>query len=149
MAISDIAAYTHLSQADIEALGTELDAIRRDIEESLGEKDAAYIRRTINFQRMLDVAARLLIGGSRSRAGWCLGTAALAFAKSVENMEIGHNVLHGQWDWMNDPEIHSSTWEWDMVGVDVAVEVFAQLPPPRVQQRRSGWTTISASASCG
>jgi linoleoyl-CoA desaturase len=28
-------------------------------------------------------------------------------------MEIGHNVLHGQWDWMCDPEIHSTTWEWD------------------------------------
>ena len=37
-------------------------------------------------------------------------------AKIVENMEIGHNVMHGQWDWMNDPEIHSSTWEWDMSG---------------------------------
>ena len=37
-------------------------------------------------------------------------------AKIVENMEIGHNVMHGQWDWMNDPEIHSSTWEWDMGG---------------------------------
>jgi NADPH-dependent stearoyl-CoA 9-desaturase len=24
--------------------------------------------------------------------------------------------MHGQWDWMNDPEIHSSTWEWDMNG---------------------------------
>ena len=117
MAIADIAAYTHLSQADIEALGYELDAIRCDIEESLGEKDAAYIRRTIKFQRMLDVGARLLIGGSRTRAGWVLGTASLAYAKSVENMEISHNVLHGQWDWMNDPEIHSSTWEWDMVGV--------------------------------
>ncbi len=117
MAIADIAAYTHLSHADIEALGDELDAIRRDIEESLGEKDAAYIHRTIKFQRTLDVAARLLIACSRSRAGWVLGTASLAFAKSVENMEIGHNVCHGQWDWMNDPEIHSSTWEWDMVGV--------------------------------
>jgi NADPH-dependent stearoyl-CoA 9-desaturase len=94
----------------------QLDAIRRDIEESLGENDAAYIRRTIRFQRTLDVAARVLIGCSRSRAGWVLGTAALAFAKSVENMEIGHNVSHG-WDWMNDPEIHSSTWEWDMVAV--------------------------------
>ena len=73
MAIADIAAYTHLSGADIEALGYELDAIRSDIEESLGESDAAYIRRTISFQRMLDVGARLLIGGSRSRAGWVLG----------------------------------------------------------------------------
>ncbi len=135
MAITDIAAYAHLSEADIEALGFELDAIRRDIEESLGENDAAYIRRTIRFQRTLDVVARLIIGCSRSRAGWALGTASLAFAKSVENMEISHNVLHGQWDWMNDPEIHSSTWEWDMVGLVLAVEVFAQLPPPRVQQR--------------
>ena len=117
MAITDVAAYAHLSQADIEALGYELDAIRCDIEESLGESDAAYIRRTIRFQRTLDVVARLLIGCSRSRAGWLLGTVSLAFAKSVENMEIGHNVCHGQWDWMNDPEIHSSTWEWDMVAV--------------------------------
>ena len=117
MAIADIAAYTHLTQADIEALGNELDAIRCDIEESLGESDAAYIRRTIRFQRMLEVAARLLIGCSRSRAGWVLGTASLAYAKSVENMEIGHNVTHGQWDWMNDPEIHSNTWEWDMVAL--------------------------------
>ena len=117
MAIADIAAYAHLSPSDVEALGDELDAIRRDIEDSLGEKDAAYIRRTIRFQRMLDVAARLLISFSRSRGGWVAGTAALAFAKSVENMEIGHNVCHGQWDWMNDPEIHSSTWEWDMVAV--------------------------------
>jgi len=28
-------------------------------------------------------------------------------------MEIGHNVMHGQWDWMNDPRIHSATWDWD------------------------------------
>ncbi len=117
MAITDVAAYAHLSKTDIEALGDELDAIRRDVEASLGERDAAYIRRAIGFQRTLEVGARLLIAASRSRAGWLVGTAALAFAKSIENMEIGHNVSHGQWDWMNDPEIHSNTWEWDMVAV--------------------------------
>ena len=117
MAITDIAAYAHLNESDIEALGYELDAIRRDIEDSRGASDAAYIQRTIKFQRTLDVVGRLIIGCSRSRAGWALGTATLAYAKSVENMEISHNVLHGQWDWMNDPEIHSSTWEWDMVGL--------------------------------
>ncbi|MDT7756760.1 MAG: NADPH-dependent stearoyl-CoA 9-desaturase [Mycobacterium sp.] len=117
MAITDIARYTHLSATDIETLGDELDAIRRDIEDSRGVRDAAYIRRTIRFQRLLDVGARLLIGRSRSRTGWVVGTAALAYAKSVENMELGHNVSHGQWDWMNDPEIHSTTWEWDMVAL--------------------------------
>lgn len=117
MAITDVGAYTHLTAADIEALGAELDAIRSDVEDSLGQRDAAYIRRTIKFQRALEVFARVLIGTSRSRTGWLVGTAALAYAKSVENMEIGHNVSHGQWDWMNDPEIHSGTWEWDMVAV--------------------------------
>jgi len=66
---------------------------------------------------LLDLGARLLVGGSRSRAAWLTGTAALAYAKSVENMELGHNISHGQWDWMNDPEIHSTTWEWDMMGL--------------------------------
>lgn len=117
MAISDIKDYAHLSREDIEALSDELTSIRRDITDSLGEADAAYIRRTIAFQRVLDAAARVAIYASRTAAGWVLGTTALGVAKCVENMEIGHNVSHGQWDWMNDPEIHSSTWEWDMAGL--------------------------------
>ena len=36
MAISEIRRYAHLSAADIEAFGSELDAIRRDIEDSRG-----------------------------------------------------------------------------------------------------------------
>ena len=116
MAIADVSAYMHLSKVDVEAIADELDAIRQDVEESLGAKDAAYIRRTIRFQRALDVGARLLIATSRSKTGWWLGTASLAYAKSIENMELGHNISHGQWDWMNDPEIHSNSWEWDMVG---------------------------------
>ncbi|MFC9764204.1 fatty acid desaturase family protein [Rhodococcus jostii] len=117
MAISDITEYAHLTDADVEALSDELTSIRRDVTESLGAADAAYIRRTIGLQRLLDAAARLVIYGSRRPVGWVLGTTALGMAKSVENMEIGHNVSHGQWDWMNDPEIHSSTWEWDMAGL--------------------------------
>jgi len=116
MAITDIAEYAHLTAADIEAFAAELDTIRSDVEDSRGARDAAYIRRVIVFQRALDVGARLLIAGSRSRAGWVAGTAALAYAKSIENMELAHNISHGQWDWMNDPEIHSTTWEWDQVG---------------------------------
>ncbi|EPQ79408.1 fatty acid desaturase family protein [Mycobacterium marinum] len=117
MAITQVAEFAHLSDADLEALGADLAAIRRDIEDERGEKDRAYILRTIAFQRLLDIAARITIAVSRSRFGWLLGVTALAAAKSIENMELGHNIGHGQWDWMNDPEIHSSTWEWDMAGV--------------------------------
>jgi fatty acid desaturase len=116
MAITDVTAYAHLSAADVEELAVELDAIRRDIEDSRGANDRAYIRRTIAVQRCLDLVARVVIGGSRTRTGWMLGTLSLAAAKSIENMELAHNIGHGQWDWMNDPEIHSTTWEWDMVG---------------------------------
>jgi len=116
MAITDIEAFSHLSDADIESLAVELDAIRQDVEDSLGERDSRYIHRTIAAQRGLEVAGRLLLAFGSKRSAWLAGTATLALAKIIENMEIGHNVIHGQWDWMNDPEIHSSTWEWDMTG---------------------------------
>ncbi|WP_182359866.1 fatty acid desaturase family protein [Tomitella gaofuii] len=117
MAITDVVEYAHLTDEDVEALGREFDAIRRDVEESRGESDARYIRTTIRAQRALDFAGRLTLAlGSDRKAGWLAGTAILGTAKIIENMEIGHNVMHGQWDWMNDPEIHSSTWEWDIVG---------------------------------
>ncbi len=116
MAITDVPEFAHLTDADVENLARELDAIRQDVEDSRGARDASYIRRTIAFQRALEVAGRLLLAGSSKRPYWWAGTATLGVAKIVENMEIGHNVMHGQWDWMNDPEIHSSTWEWDMSG---------------------------------
>ena len=116
MAITDIEAFTHLSDADIDSLAVELDAIRTDVEDSLGQRDSRYIHRTIAAQRGLEVAGRLMLAFGSKRSAWVAGTATLALAKIIENMEISHNVIHGQWDWMNDPEIHSSTWEWDMTG---------------------------------
>ncbi|AVZ40524.1 MULTISPECIES: acyl-CoA desaturase [unclassified Dietzia] len=117
MAITDIPEFAHLTEADIEALGEELEQIRQDIIGSLGERDAAYIRNTIRFQRALEVGSRaLLMVGSRNRTAWAIGAGALGLSKIIENMELGHNIMHGQWDWMNDPEVHSTTWEWDIVG---------------------------------
>ncbi|WP_224391334.1 fatty acid desaturase [Pseudonocardia sp. ICBG1293] len=115
MAISDVKEFAHLTEADVEAIGQELDAIRADVEERRGQHDADYIRTMITWQRRLNVAARVTLFGSRIPPLWLAGTAMLSVAKILENMEIGHNVMHGQWDWMNDPEIHSSTWEWDNV----------------------------------
>jgi fatty acid desaturase len=103
----------HLSRADVDAIGRELEAIRQSVLDDRGAVDAAYIRRVIDVQRKLEMGGRVLLFGSRYKSAWVLGTACLAVAKVLDNMEIGHNVLHGQWDWMRDPKIHSSTWEWD------------------------------------
>ena len=104
-----------LTSHEVELLGKELDAIRQDVLDSRGERDAAYIRRVVQVQRMLELGSRAVLMRSRRPAAWVLGTGGLAVAKILDNMEIGHNVLHGQWDWMRDPKIHSSTWEWDHV----------------------------------
>ncbi|MEB3030810.1 fatty acid desaturase family protein [[Mycobacterium] nativiensis] len=103
----------HLSEEDIENLGRELDAIRDGVLADRGERDAAYIRRVITTQRGLEAASRLVLLASLFPPAWLLGTTGLAVAKILENMEIGHNVMHGQWDWMRDKKIHSTTWEWD------------------------------------
>jgi fatty acid desaturase len=120
----------HLSAAEIAELGRELDDIRNEVTESLGDRDRAYILRLIRTQRILALLARgtmlasvLLLpvlptgfgGWLQSALTLALGAALLAVAKIVENMEIGHNVMHAQWDWMRDPGIQSTTWEWDNV----------------------------------
>jgi NADPH-dependent stearoyl-CoA 9-desaturase len=119
MAITDIKQYAHLAPEDVEALARELDAIRSDIEESRGERDARYIRRAIQLQRGLAVGGRAALFASHNRVARLAGIAMLATAKIIENMELGHNIIHGQWDWMNDPEIHSTEWEWDTTSPSV------------------------------
>jgi fatty acid desaturase len=108
-------AAAHLSDEQVAELGRELDAIKDDILAKRGASDAAYIRRVIKIQRGLEIAGRAALLMGRNKAAWVTGTSLLSLAKILENMEIGHNILHGQWDWMRDPDIHSTTWEWDFV----------------------------------
>ena len=104
-----------LSDEQLETIGREFDAApRRGLAPTSASATPRYIRGTIALQRRL-----VLIGRARccslalqARCGW-LGTATLSTAKILENMEIGHNVMHGQWDWMNDPDINSQKWDWD------------------------------------
>jgi linoleoyl-CoA desaturase len=120
----------HLSDGAVEQFGRELDAIRDEVLHSRGERDRRYLLRLIRLQRGLALGGRLLIFASlvflprwnHALAGWAwflpligFGTAMLALGKILENMEIGHNVMHAQWDWMRDPDIQSATWEWDTV----------------------------------
>jgi linoleoyl-CoA desaturase len=103
----------HLSAEDVASLGKELDAIRQQVLDTRGAADAAYIRRVIDVQRKLELGSRVVLMASKFKPAWILGTTGLTLAKILDNMEIGHNVLHGQWDWMRDPKIHSTTWEWE------------------------------------
>ena len=104
---------SRLTPEQIDELGKEFDAIHDEVFDELGDRDRRYITSMIDMHRRLVVLSRVLLLGSRYKPAWIAGTSMLSLAKILENMEIGHNVMHGQWDWMNDPQINSTTWDWD------------------------------------
>src|SRR5512138_2791228 len=104
-----------LSAEQALSLRTELDSLRHEYAEKIGARDAEYIRTVRAVARLSRVAGRLLIHFSLEPVSWTAGVLALGAYKVLENMEIGHNVLHGQYDFMRDPELSSATYEWDIV----------------------------------
>ena len=96
-----------------EAFGRELDALKERVIADLGERDVTYIRRIIKAQRGLEVAGRAMLFGGIFPPFWLAGTAMLGLSKILDNMEIGHNIMHGQYDWTGDPTLASKNFEWD------------------------------------
>jgi fatty acid desaturase len=104
--------HTTLTPDRLEAFGAEMDAIRQRLIGQLGEEDAAYIRGIVKAQRAFEAAGRALF---YVPPAWPAAVAALSVSKILDNMEIGHNVMHGQYDWMGDPGLNSKMYEWDNV----------------------------------
>jgi fatty acid desaturase len=102
-----------LTPEQLEAFGQELDAIRARVVADLGERDADYINKVIRAQRGLETAGRALLFVGFLPPAWMGGVAALSLSKILDNMEIGHNVMHGQYDWMKDPRLDGKAFEWD------------------------------------
>jgi fatty acid desaturase len=102
-----------LTPEQLEAFGKELDAIRARVVADLGERDAEYINKVIRTQRGLELAGRGLLFLGFLPPAWIGGTVALSLSKILDNMEIGHNVMHGQYDWMKDARLNGKTFEWD------------------------------------
>jgi NADPH-dependent stearoyl-CoA 9-desaturase len=104
-----------LTHEQLKSFGRELDALRAEYAAKIGEADAEYIRSVRTVARILHGAGRVLIHFSLEPISWGAGVLALGAYKSIENMEIGHNVLHGQYNFMHDPELNSTNYEWDII----------------------------------
>lgn len=104
----------YLTAEQIAEFGEKVDAIRREIMDNIGEKDAEYIYKIRDFVRYSEIASRgMLMFGGWIPPVWLLGTGLLGISKIVENMELGHNVMHGQFDWLNDPTLNGANYDWD------------------------------------
>ena len=136
-----------LTPEQLEAFGRELDAIRARVVADLGERDADYINKVIRAQRGLEVAGRGLLFLGFLPPAWIGGTAALSLSKILDNMEIGHNVMHGQYDWMNDPRLDGKTFEWDTAcpATNGATHTTTCTTPTRTSSAR---IATSATGSC-
>ena len=104
-----------LTREQADAFGRELLALRQEVVADLGERDVEHIRRIIRAARRSEAAGRVLLHVGIGPVSFVLGTSALALSKILENMEIGHNVMHGQYDWTGDPDLASQRYEWDLV----------------------------------
>ncbi|WP_328659946.1 fatty acid desaturase family protein [Nocardia salmonicida] len=104
-----------LSPDQVEELGAALDALRARVVDDLGERDRDYIYNIIKTQRGFEIAGRGLMYLGFLPPFWLAGVAALGVSKILDNMEIGHNVMHGQYDWMRERGINSREFDWDTV----------------------------------
>lgn len=105
----------NLTDEEADAFGHELDALRQEVIADLGERDVAHIRQVIRTANRSEAAGRVLLHFGLGPASFVLGTSALGLSKILENMEIGHNIMHGQYDWTRVPELDSHRYEWDNV----------------------------------
>ena len=106
----------HLNPEQIAEFGRRVEEIRREMMENIGEQDSKYIYKIRNFVRYSEIASRgMLMFGGWIPPVWVVGTGLLGISKIVENMELGHNVMHGQFDWLNDPSLNGANYDWDTI----------------------------------
>jgi fatty acid desaturase len=104
-----------LSRSEADAFGRELDALRAEVVADLGQRDVDHMRAVVRTVHRLETAGRALLALGLDPVSFGLGTAALGVSKILENMEVGHNVMHGQYDWTRDPALDSHAYDWDLV----------------------------------
>ena len=106
----------YLTPEQVEEFGRRVEEIRREVMDNLGEADAKYIYKIRNFVRYSEIASGgMLMFGGWIPPVWLVGTGLLGISKIVENMELGHNVMHGQFDWLNDPSLNGANYDWDTI----------------------------------
>jgi fatty acid desaturase len=91
----------------------EFEAIKQRYRAKFGPKDVAYIKGLRLKSRLAELVGRGLLWISPDPLTFALGVAFTWLHRNLESLEIGHNVLHGQYDSFDEiPQFHSHNFKW-------------------------------------
>jgi len=91
----------------------EFEAIKQRHRAKMGAEDVAYIKGLRLKSRIFEVLGRGLLWTSRNPLSFGAGVGFLFLHRNIEAIEIGHNVLHGQYDYFPEiPQFHSHNFKW-------------------------------------
>lgn len=104
-----------LTNEQIESFGKEIEEIYQEAKSKIGQEDLDYILNVKRFSDALEIVGRSLIHISQDPLLWTSGSLLLGYHFLIEFSELGHNILHGQYDDIkNNNTVLSSTWKWDI-----------------------------------
>lgn len=102
----------HASDERFAQIHQAFEQIKENHRQDLGEKDVRHITRIRRFSRIFEVIGRGLIWFLPGPLA-LIGVPFLFLHRNLEAIEIGHNVLHGQYDTFDEiPQFHSRKFRW-------------------------------------
>ena len=102
---SDLVRYDEIAKA--------FDEIKERYRAKLGPKDISYIKGIRNKSRIFEFIGRSFIWFGFDIFSFIIGSLFLFLHRNLEAVELGHNILHGQYDCFPEiPEFHSRNFKW-------------------------------------
>ena len=97
---------------EYEQIHQAFEDIKQKYRDDLGEKDVRYIKKIRRNSRIFEVIGRGLIHILPGPFA-LIGVPFLFLHRNLEAIEIGHNVLHGQYDSFDEiPQFHAKNFRW-------------------------------------
>ena len=113
---ADTCRHSVLSKVDpalFDQIERDIEAIKQKHRDDLGEKDVRYIKGLRTKSRIFEALGRGLLWISPEPITFSLGVFFTWLHRNIESIEIGHNVLHGQYDYFPEiPQFHSHNFKW-------------------------------------
>ncbi|MGE5453278.1 MAG: fatty acid desaturase family protein [Acidobacteriota bacterium] len=106
-------ALADVNPALYEHIEREMEAIKQRHRDQLGAQDVNYILGLRRKSRLFESLGRGLLWISPEPITFTLGVFFVWLHRNIESIEIGHNVLHGQYDYFPEiPQFHSHNFKW-------------------------------------